>query len=92
MFEQLKSLTSIDMFRCLGGPEVNHLTVVRDILGSIPGAGKDFYVCFFVLYLFVQNPLYVMKFCNSFALLAFSILNVLQNVFTTEYKAIKIQT
>jgi len=68
------------MFRCLGGPEVTHMKELRDVIGSIPGAGKDFYVCFFVLYLFVQNPLFVMKFCNSFALLAFSILYILQNV------------
>jgi len=52
MLKQLKSLTSIDMCSWLCGQEVILQTGVWKIQGSIPGSGKDFYVCFFVLLLF----------------------------------------
>jgi len=62
----------IDTFSCLVGVEVMHQTVVRKVLGLIFDSGKDFHVNSFVLllfnclYLFVQNTLRVMQFCNSF--------------------------
>ena len=42
--KQLNSLTTFDTFSSLGVPEVTHPTGVRDVPGSIPGSGKDFYV------------------------------------------------
>jgi len=59
---------------------------VGEVLVSIPGSGKDFYVCFFVLlllcfYFFVQNILFVMTFCNYFSnVKSFSTLIMLQNL------------
>ena len=46
--KQFNSLTSIHISSCLGGLEVMHHTGVREVLGSIPGSGKDFYGFFFV--------------------------------------------
>jgi len=46
--KQLKIITTFDTFSCLGGPEVMHQTVVRDILASISGSCWDFYVLFCV--------------------------------------------
>jgi len=65
-FKQLNSLTAIDTFSGLGGPEE-----MQDVPGSDPSSGKDFYVRFCVLlwlrfYLFVRNTLYVTNVCNSF--------------------------
>jgi len=37
-------LTTIDTFSWLGGPNVTHSTLVRDVPGSILAFGKDFYV------------------------------------------------
>jgi len=52
-FKHLNSLTTIDTFSWLCGPEVMHLTGVWEFPpGSIPGSGKDFYVWFSVLLLF----------------------------------------
>jgi len=39
--QQLNSLTTIHFCRCLGILEIAHQ---RDVLGSIPGSSKDFYV------------------------------------------------
>ena len=49
ILKQLNGLTAIDTFSCLDGLDVTHQTAERDYPGSIPGAGKDFYVCFFVI-------------------------------------------
>jgi len=54
MLKQLNSLTLIETLSCLVKTEV------QEILGSIPGSGKDFYVCCFGLlllcfYFFVQK-------------------------------------
>jgi len=42
--KRLNSLTTIDTFSCLGGPEVTHHSAVREVPGSIPDSGKAFYV------------------------------------------------
>jgi len=62
---QLNSLSTIDTIRWLGGQVVTPQTAVQEVLGSIPGFDKDFYVCFFVLLLlwvffgvFVQKALF----------------------------------
>jgi len=55
---------------------------------SIPGSGKDFYVCLFCLVVVVfllfflgKNTLLFMKFCNFFCNgYSFRILNILQNL------------
>jgi len=47
--KQLNSLTSIEMLSCLGHVEVTHQTMVPEVLGSIHGSDKDFYVDVFVL-------------------------------------------
>ena len=84
--QQLNSLTSIDLFSWLGGPEVTHPTGCESYTCLIPGFGNDFYVCFFVwlllcVFFVVQNTLFVMKVCNSCCNFnAFSILNILQNL------------
>ena len=41
----LNSLTLIGTFNCLGSLQVTHYTAVRELPGSIPGSGKDIYVC-----------------------------------------------
>ena len=58
--KQLNSLTTIDTFSWLGGAVVTHPLCVQEVPGSTPGAGKGFYVWFFVLlllcfYFFVQK-------------------------------------
>ena len=64
-------LTTIDMFRCSGGPEVTHQISMFDVPCSFPGSDKDFYVCFFVLLLCVFFNLFGPKnvishaICNS---------------------------
>ena len=71
--KQLNSLTSIDAFSCLDGQEVTLKTGMWEVLGSIPGPGKDFYVCFFVLLLllcfFVQKTLFTKQIAMPFAML-----------------------
>jgi len=59
-FKQLNSLTTIDTFSWLGGPEVTHPPWVQDVPGSIPGSDRDVYVWFCVLlllwfYFFVKH-------------------------------------
>ena len=44
--KQLNSVTTIDNFRSLGGPELKHMTGVREIPGSTPGSCEDFYALF----------------------------------------------
>ena len=58
--------TSLDTFCCLRDIEVKPQIVVRELLGTIPGSGKHFYVFFFV-----QNTLYVLQFCNHLAMLIY---------------------
>ena len=65
-FKQLNSLTTIDTFSWLGGPEVTHVSGVRDVLGSVPGSSKV-YVWFCVL-LLLCSYLYCKKhtfFCQK---------------------------
>ena len=70
----------------LGGAVVTHPLWVQEVMGSIPGSGKGFYVWFFVLllfcfYFFVKNTLFVTKVCNSFYNVnLFSILYILQDL------------
>ena len=86
--KQFNSSTTIHTSSWLGSPEVTHPTGVQKLPGSIPGFGKDFYVWFSVLWLlcfsfFVQNTLFVTKFCNSFwNAYKFSMLNKLQMFWT----------
>ena len=47
----LNSLTSIDIISWLGVRELTHPTGMWEVLGSVPGFGKAFYVCFFVSFL-----------------------------------------
>jgi len=49
MLKQLDSLTLIHSFVLVFKGNASDL--VREDLGSIPGSGKDFYVCYFVLLL-----------------------------------------
>jgi len=82
-FKQLKSLTSINTYWCLCGLELALQTAVQKVLGSISGAGKDIYACFFVfvvVFLLSCKQNIYMNFCNSFCNVnSFSILNILQN-------------
>jgi len=84
--KQLNGLTTIDILSWLGGAVVTHPLWVLEVPRSIPGSGKGFYVWFFVLlllcfYFFVQNTLFIAKYCNSFYNVnLFSILNVLQDL------------
>jgi len=51
--KQLKCLTTIDKFSCLGGLEVTHQTTVREDSGSMPGSGKYVFIYFlFVVVMF----------------------------------------
>jgi len=64
--KQLNSLTTIDTLSWLGGAVVTHPLWVQDVSGSIPGSGKGFYVCFFVLlllcfYFFVPKHIICLK-------------------------------
>jgi len=73
MLRKLNSWTSLDMFSCLGGPEVTHTTGSRAVPGSIPSFGKDCYVGFSVLlmclYFFWAKTHYLSrKFVISFAI------------------------
>jgi len=43
---QIKSLTTVDIFSWLCGPDVTHPPGVRDVPGSTLGSGKDFYILF----------------------------------------------
>jgi len=69
-----------------GGAVVTHPLWVQEVPGSIPGCGKGFYVCFFVLlllcfYFLSKNTLFIEIYCNSFYNVnLFSILNVLQDL------------
>jgi len=84
--KQLNGLTTINILSWLGGAVVTHPLWVYEVPGSNPGSGKGFYVWFFELlllcfYFFVQNTLFVAKYCNSFYTVnLFSILNVLQDL------------
>jgi len=83
--KQLKSLTTIDIFRWLGGAVVTHPLGVQQDPGSIPGSGKGFYVCvlllLFCFYFLYKNTLFVSNICNSFFNVnACSILNILQDL------------
>jgi len=42
--KQLNGLTTIDTLSWLGGAVVMHLLWVQEVLGSIPGSSKGFYV------------------------------------------------
>jgi len=69
--KQLKNLTSNDSFSCLGGAEGTLQTLSRNVSGSIPGWGKEFYVCFLLFcccaFMFwPQNVTIYMKLFNSF--------------------------
>ena len=69
--KQLKSMTLINLFKLLDGLEVTHQIAVREVPGSIPDSGNDFYVCSLfccccVFYFFVQNTLFFMQFLQSF--------------------------
>ena len=73
--KKLNSLTSIEMF--------SWLNWVRDFPGSIPGSGKDFYVCCFVLLLLCctlcSKHIICHELYNSFCSVnSFSILNILK--------------
>jgi len=85
--KQLNDLTTIDILSWLGGAVVTHPLSVQEVPGSIPCSGKGFYVWFFwyccccVFTFFVQNTLFIAKYCNSFYNVnLFSILNVLQDL------------
>jgi len=67
--------------------------------GSIPGSGKDFYVCFFVLKFVVvillicsKHILLSSNLAISFAMLIYLLNIQLNATFLTNYKGIKIQT
>jgi len=65
---QLHSLTNIDSFSWLSIG--NTFASVQEVPGSIPSSGKNFYVryCVFCICgfaLFVQNTLFVKKFCKN---------------------------
>jgi len=66
----LNSLTKIDTFSWLNGPEVNASDWGVRGPGFNSRTGKDLNVWFTVLllcfYFFVQNILFITKFCNSF--------------------------
>jgi len=55
--KQLNSLTTIDTFSWLGGPEVTDPTVVLDTPGSIPGSeGFVCMICYIVVVVVVVFP------------------------------------
>jgi len=69
--KQFNSLTTINAFTWLGGPEVTHPTGVWEVPGSIPESGKDFGVwCLIFMFcywcFFFHNTLYVPTFCKFF--------------------------
>ena len=71
-------------FRPISLKQLTSLTTI-EVPGSIPGSGKGFYVWFLLLllcfYFFVQNTLFIAKYCNSFYNVdLFSILNILQDL------------
>jgi len=83
--KQLNGLTTIRILSWLGGAVVTHPLWVQEVPGSIPGSVKGFYVWFFVLllcfYFFVQNTVFIAKYCNSFYNVnLFRIFNVLQHL------------
>jgi len=57
--KQLKSLTSIDIFSCLGGLEVTHKTAVRKFKDLIPGSGKD--ICCCCVFTFLSKTHYLSR-------------------------------
>jgi len=65
--KQLNSLTTIDTLSWFDGEVVTHPLWLQEVLGLIPGAGKGFYVWFFLLllcfYLFSKN-----HFCHTILL------------------------
>jgi len=67
--KQLNGLTSIDRFSCLGGQEVTLQTGMREVTGSNPGVGKEFYVCFFVLLLLFCPKIIIYVFFAYFEML-----------------------
>jgi len=84
-FKELNNLTSIDTFPCLGGLEVTHQIVVRDVPCSIPGSCKinDFHVCFLLLYFYicVHNILFAVYICYSLCHVnSLCILNIWQSL------------
>jgi len=86
--KDFNGLTTIDIRSWLGAAVVTHPLWVQEVLGSIPGSDKGFNVWFFVLlllcfYFFVQNTLFIAKYCNSFYNVnLFSILNVLRDLWS----------
>jgi len=70
---QLNSLTTIHTLSWLGGVVVKHPLWVQEVLGSIPGSGKGFYVQLFLLlllcfYFLSKNTLLVKRFAIPFAM------------------------
>jgi len=68
--KQLNGLTTIDTVSWLGGAVVTHPLWMQEVLCSIPGSGKGFYVSIFALLLLCftflsKNTLFVTKVCNS---------------------------
>jgi len=103
----LTSLTTLNTFSWYGDLEVMQLTAMPEVPGSIPNGDKKFYVycdknfyilCYvgFLLHFYsifwVQKPLFVMKYFQSFcnAILFRILKHTAQSV--TNYKSIKIQT
>jgi len=75
--EQLNGLTTIDTLSWLVGAVVTHPLWVQEVLGSIPGSGKGFYVWFCVLlllcfYFFCPKTHYLLqKFVSPFTMLIY---------------------
>ena len=84
--KRLNSLTTIDTFSCLCSPKVTHQTAVREVLGSIPGSGKDF--CLISVLLLSQTHYLSRKFAISFAMFI-RLVNLTYCKLWDDYKIIK---
>jgi len=94
--KQLNSLTSIDIFSCVGSLEVTQQTLMREVPGSIPGTGQGFKFVFLLLlmlcvYFFVNYTLFVMNLAMLFAMLIY-LVYLTYCKYMTDYKGIKILT